>query len=86
MPRTKSAKKALRQNIRRRKINLERKTSLRAVLKEFQALIRAQKNEEAKKNLPQVYQKLDKLAKIGFIKTGRAKRLKSRLAKKLKSK
>lgn len=86
MPRTQSAKKALRQNIRRRKVNLARKTSLRTTLKNFQTLIKEGKFDEAKKNLSLVYQKLDKSVKIDFIKVGRAKRLKSRLAKKLKNK
>ncbi|KKU91554.1 MAG: 30S ribosomal protein S20 [Candidatus Jorgensenbacteria bacterium GW2011_GWA1_48_11] len=84
MPRTKSAKKALRQNARRRESNLKRKIALRETLKEFQKLVRTGKLNDAKKYLPQVYKKLDKLAKIDFIKFGRADRLKSRLAKKVK--
>jgi small subunit ribosomal protein S20 len=83
MPRTKSAKKALRQNLRRRARNLERKKKLASVLKKFKKLVAAKNGEEARAFLPQVYKQLDKLAKVGFIKKNKAARLKSRLAKKL---
>jgi small subunit ribosomal protein S20 len=83
MPKTKSAKKALRQNIRRRARNLERKKKLRETLKKFKKLVAEKKIDEAKSYLPQVYKVLDKMAKVNFIKKGKADRLKSRLAKKL---
>jgi small subunit ribosomal protein S20 len=86
MPITKSAKKALRQNIRRRKINLERKKKMKAVINEYKKLIKLGKNEEAQKKISLVYKTLDKLAKVKYIKKNKAKRLKSRLAKKLKAK
>lgn len=81
MPIIKSAKKALRQNIRRRKINLKRKTALSAVIKQYKKLIAAAQKEEAKKYLAQVYKKLDKMAKVNLIKKNKASRLKSRLSK-----
>jgi small subunit ribosomal protein S20 len=84
MPIIKSAKKALRQNVRRRKINLKRKAELKSVIKEYKKLISSSK-DEAKKYLPQVYKKLDKMAKVNLIKKNKAGRLKSRLAKKMKS-
>ncbi len=84
MPITKSAKKALRQNIRHRKINFKHKAELKAVIKQYRKLIAAKQNEEAKKQISQVYKKLDKAAKIGLIKSNRAGRLKSRLSKLLK--
>jgi small subunit ribosomal protein S20 len=83
MPNTKSAKKALRQNIRRRKRNLERKKKMKAVIKEYKKLLTDGKLEEAQKQLSLVYKTLDKLAKVNFIKEGKAKRLKSRLSRKL---
>jgi small subunit ribosomal protein S20 len=83
MPITKSAKKALRQNIRRRARNLARKKKMKEVIKEYKKLIALGKNEEAKAFLPQVYKVLDKMAKVNFIKKNKASRLKSRLAKKL---
>jgi len=84
MPITKSAKKALRQNIRRRKENLERKVKMKDVLKKYRQLLAAHKTEEAKNFLPQIYKTLDKMAKVNFIKEGKANRIKSRLTGKLK--
>lgn len=83
MPITTSAKKALRQSIRRREKNLERKTALKSVIKEYKRLVAGGKIEEAQKYLPQVYKKLDKAVKVNLIKKNTASRLKSRLAKKL---
>ncbi|PIV32024.1 30S ribosomal protein S20 [Candidatus Wolfebacteria bacterium CG02_land_8_20_14_3_00_37_12] len=83
MPIIKSAKKALRQNIRRRKTNVKRKTELKSVIKQFKKLVIEGKKEEAQKYLPQVYKKLDKSAKINLIKKNKASRIKSRLSKKL---
>ncbi len=79
MPITKSAKKALRQNIARRQKNLKRKTELKSVIKDYKKLIAAGKKEEAKNYLPQVYKKLDKSSKVNLIKKNKASRLKSRL-------
>ena len=80
MPIIKSAKKALRQNIRRRKINLKRKADLKSIIKQYKKLVYSNK-DEAKKYLAQVYKKLDKSAKVNLIKKNKASRLKSRLAK-----
>ena len=81
MPITQSAKKALRQNIRRRKKNIERKIALKAVIKQYKKLIAEGKKEEAAKQLSQVYKKLDKAAKVNLIKKNKAARLKSRLSR-----
>jgi len=86
MPITKSAKKALRQNIRRRERNLERRTELKSVIKQYKKLIVAGEKEKAKEFLSQVYKKLDKAAKVNLIKKNKAARLKSRLSKKLTTK
>ncbi len=83
MPNTKSAKKALRQNIRRRERNLLRKAKMKATIKNYKKLLKEKKVEEAKTYLNQVYKTLDKLAKVNFIKKNKASRLKSKLAKKL---
>lgn len=83
MPNTKSAKKALRQNTKRRKFNIKRKTEMKTVIKEYKKLLEANKKEEASKQLSAAYQTLDKLAKTKIIKKGKADRMKSRLAKKL---
>lgn len=82
MPITRSAKKALRQNVRRRKMNVQRKTELKSVIKQYKKLLESNP-EEAKKQLSLVYKKLDKSAKVNLIKKNTASRMKSRLAKKL---
>ena len=78
---TKSAKKALRQNSKRRKGNLVYKDKMKAIVKEVRALVAKNQIEEAKKLLPQIYKILDKTAKIGVIKKNSASRKKSRIAK-----
>jgi len=83
MPITKSAKKALRQNIKRRRENLRKKRNIRKLSKELDNLISNNKLEEAKKLLPKVYKALDKAAKTKVIKKGTANRKKSRLTKRL---
>ncbi|PIP25031.1 MAG: 30S ribosomal protein S20 [Candidatus Nealsonbacteria bacterium CG23_combo_of_CG06-09_8_20_14_all_36_12] len=80
-PITKSAKKALRQSLRRRARNLIYKKKIKNLLKEVRGLISQKKIEEAKKFLPQVYKLLDKAAKTGLIKSRTAARKKSRITK-----
>lgn len=84
MPRTKSAQKALRQNIKRKAINVKRKSELKSTIKQFKKLIAGNKKEDAAKYLSQVYKKLDKSAKINIIKKNKSSRLKSRLSKLIK--
>jgi len=79
MPITQSAKKAWRQNIRRRAQNLRKKEAYKKAVKELRKLIGAKKLEEAKAYLAKTYQALDKAAKTGVIKKNKAGRLKSRL-------
>jgi len=81
MPITKSAKKALRQNIKRRARNLIYRIKIKKLIKEAKILVSAKKTEEAKKLLPQIYKALDKAAKVGVIKKNTASRTKSRLTK-----
>ena len=85
MPKTKSAKRALRKSKKRRLRNLERKKKMKETIKKFKNLILEKKKEEAEKTLPEVYQVLDKMAKVGLIKRGKAARMKSKMAKLLVS-
>ncbi len=85
MPKIKSAKKALRQNLRRRKENLLRKDKTKEAVKAYRGLLADKKFAEAKEMLPRVFKTLDKMAKVGFIKPNKANRLKSRLAGHLKA-
>lgn len=81
MPIIKSAKKALRQSLKRRTRNLQQKKKIKNLLKEVKNLVLQKKVEEAKKLLPQVYKYLDKAAKTGLIKKNTAARLKSGITK-----
>lgn len=80
MPITKSAKKAVRQNVRRRLRNLKRKDAYKKAIKDFRKLMTDKKIDEAKAYLAKVYQTLDKAAKLKVIKKNKASRLKSRLS------
>ena len=83
MPITTSAKKALRQSIKRNKLNTFKKLALKKVVKQYKKLVTSKKFEEANNFLQNVYKVIDKTAKSHVIKKGKASRLKSRLAKKL---
>ena len=80
MPIIKSAKKALRQNLKRQAHNAVYRLKMKTLIKEAKTLVGQQKNEEAKKMLAAIYKILDKSAKKGIIKKNTASRKKSRLA------
>ncbi len=84
MPIIKSAKKALRQSLKRQRLNLVRKEAMRNIVRKIKKLKAEGKKEEAEKLLPQAYKALDKAAKRGVIKKPVASRQKSRLVKFLK--
>lgn len=79
MPITRSAKKALRQSIRRREQNLEKKEAYKSVIKEVKKLLETAKAKDAQNLLPRLYKSLDKAAKTNVIKKNKAARLKSRM-------
>ncbi len=81
MPITRSAKKALRQSLRRRARNLVKKEAYKRLVRDIKKLAASGKNKEAEKLLPQLYKALDKAAKTNVIKKNKAARLKSRLTK-----
>lgn len=78
---TKSAKKALRQGLKKRIRNIAKKDNLKNLIKKVKNLISLKRADEAKKLLPQAYKALDKAAKFGIIKKNSASRKKSRIAK-----
>lgn len=83
MPITKSAKKALRQSIRRRERNLKVRQALKALLQRVRAWITEKNQGEATKLLPLLFQSLDKAAKQNIIAKNKASRYKSRLSKRI---
>ena len=80
MPITKSAKKALRQNVRRRKRNLARAKAMKAAIK---AALKAPKDKQ-KEAVAAAYKVIDKAAKARVIAKNTATRQKSRLMKAIK--
>jgi len=83
MPITKTAKRALKKSLKRREKNVLQKEVLKKTEKKFLKLVATSNFEEAKKILNVLYKLLDKAAKTNLIKKNKAKRDKSRLAKKL---
>ena len=80
MPITKSAKKAVRQNAKRKKRNLGYKKKMKSLEKEAMLLISQKKIKEIKELLPKIYKAVDKSAKKGVLKKNTAGRKKSRIA------
>lgn len=83
VPIKKSAKKALRQSLKRKIRNLKKKREIRDLTKEIKNLISKKKIKESSVLLPKVYKALDKAAETGVIKESRAARKKSSIAKEL---
>ena len=83
MPIKESAKKALRQSLRRKTKNLRKKRKIKDLTKEIKNLITKKKIKEARTLLPKLYKALDKAAKTGVIKENKAARKKASIAKEL---
>ncbi len=81
MPKTKSAKKELRKNIKRRIRNLKRKRQIKITIKEFLRALKNKDKEKAKELLSLAYKYLDKAAKT-FMHKNKASRIKSKLTQK----
>ena len=79
MPRTKTAKKELRKNARRRVRNVANRNELRKAVKAYEKSL-----SSGAADLKKIYQALDKAVKARVIKKNKASRLKSRLAKRAK--
>jgi len=82
---TKSARKSIRQNKRRRARNITYIKKMKDLIKRVRTLVSEGKKQEAEKLLSQVYKILDKSAKVGIIKKNTASRKKARLTKLTKS-
>lgn len=84
MPRTKSAKKALRQNLRRKTENLGKKRNLKATIKKYERLILSRDLVQAEEYLPTLYKTLDKAGQSRIVEANKSNRLKSRLTRQLR--
>lgn len=85
MPNTKSARKHMKQSLKRRARNRRVKTGLRRELKDFRAAVASGKSDDAVKEAVTAQTKLDRAADRGIIHRNKAARLKSRMAKALKA-
>ncbi len=83
MPIKQAAKKALRQTIKHKALNVEVKESLRKLIKNNRKSVIAKKADDATQTLRAVIKALDKAAQKKIIKKNAAARLKSRLTKKV---
>lgn len=79
MPIIKSAKKALRQSLRKKTHNTVYKQKLKSLLKEAKTLVAQSKQAEAAKMISAIYKAADKAAKENVIEKRAAGRIKSRL-------
>jgi small subunit ribosomal protein S20 len=82
MPHTRTAKKRLRQNLRRREENRARRGRMRTEVRRVLSLVDAGKAEEAAEKLGPTTGLVDKAAKRNLIHPNKASRIKSKLAKK----
>jgi len=80
---SRSAKKRIRQDIKRRSRNRWRKSQVKDAVREFNDALRAGDTAKAAEQLKVVYKRLDKVAAKGTIHKNAAARKKSRLAQKL---
>lgn len=78
-----SARKRIRQNVKRRGQNRRRKTAVKQAIRQFASAVQANKADQAAKQLRAIYKTLDRVAAKGTIHKKTAARRKSRLAKRL---
>lgn len=80
MPITKSAKKAVRQSLRKKAVNRRRKNVAKEAVKRFKVMLLEKRFEEARAFTSNLYQAVDKAAKRGrALNRNVANRTKSRL-------
>ena len=78
-----SAKKRIRQNVKRRARNRRRKDQVKSVVKAFELAVSQGEKAKAAEQLKAVYKKLDQVAAKGTIHKNAAARKKARLARRL---
>lgn len=83
MPTLPSAKKRLRQNVKRNSRNKAAKSALKTQIKKFSSSLKEQNPQATEEELRLTIKKLDKGVSQGILKKNTASRKKSRLTKKL---
>ncbi|MGE5596385.1 MAG: 30S ribosomal protein S20 [Hyphomicrobiales bacterium] len=81
MANNKSALKRWRQSLKRRDRNRSRRSATRTAVRRVREAVAAREGETAATSLSAAYSALDRAAKTGAIHTGKADRLKRRLAR-----
>ena len=81
MPILASAKKALRQTIKRTAQNQKRTRILKSLAKQVKGFVNKKEIEKATSLLPQLYKAFDKAARTGVIKKNTANRYKARITR-----
>lgn len=84
MPIIKSAKKALRQSVRRKAVNDRRIKAMKEAIKKIERSVKEKKTDVAQKLIPIAYSAIDKASKRGVIKKNTASRRKAKIAKMIK--
>lgn len=85
IPNIDSAKKRLRQNVKRRGLNRSRKSEIRKVLKQIRLMLDSKDRQGATALLPQLAKAVDKAAKRNTIHPNKASRIKSRWTKRVQA-
>ena len=83
MPITQSAKKAVRNSLRKKAFNDQRKKAMKEIIKKIEKIAKTDK-AEAVKMLSSAFQAIDKEAQKGVIKKNNAARKKARLTRLIK--
>jgi len=83
VPNLRSAKKRLRQDVKRRARNRWRKDRVKQAVKDFDEALAAGDKDKAAESLKAVYKQLDQVSAKGVIHRNAAARRKSRLARRL---
>jgi len=83
MAHSSSAKKRIRQNIKRRALNRWRKDRYRSAIKEYHETVLHGTVEQAEQQLVSLYKMLDQVAAAGTLHKNTASRYKSRLTARL---
>jgi len=81
MPNIKSAKKRVRSNARREKVNTLVTSSMKTAIKNFEKSVKAGNKEESATHLNIAIQRIDKAVSSGLVHQNKGARLKSRLMK-----
>ena len=83
MPNIRSAEKRMRADAKLRERNLEAKSKLKTLVRQFNRSVDGKQADQARKIFPQLVKLLDKSAQKGILHRNTASRKKSRLARSL---